>query len=293
MQIQRAREMGFCFGVRRAITILERAVAKHGLVETLGEVVHNRQVVERLAQKGVLVAESLDKMGGKTVAITSHGVEPGVVAEMRARGLKVIDATCPFVRKAQRTAQTMAQAGFFVVLFGDAEHPEVRGVLGWAGQRGVVTDDPAQAASATKRLKRVGILSQTTQSLAHYSAFVQELTRMTIGRTTELRMVNTICDATTERQTAALELARRVDLMLVIGGYHSANTRRLAELCTESRVETHHIETAADLDPSWLHPELRVGITAGASTPDDVIEEVVACLKKVARAWSTPVRQGA
>lgn len=293
MQVQKAREMGFCFGVRRAITILEQAAAEHGLVETLGEVVHNRQVVDRLAEEGVLVTESLDRMQGDIVAITSHGVGPGVVAEMRARGLKIIDATCPFVRTAQRAAMTLAQAGIFVVLFGDANHPEVRGVLGWAGQRGIVTDDPAQAASAIEKRRKAGILSQTTQSLARYSTFVQELIRLTIGRTTELRIVNTICDATTERQTAALELAGQVDIMLVIGGYHSANTNRLAEICAQSGVETHHIETAADLDPSRLRPELRVGITAGASTPNDVIETVLARLREIVGTWSTPVHQGA
>jgi 4-hydroxy-3-methylbut-2-enyl diphosphate reductase len=280
MEIERASEMGFCFGVRRAIDLVERAAREQGPLQTLGPLVHNRQVVDRLALCGVSVAASLDEIQGEIVAITSHGVGPEVMEEVHSRGLEVIDATCPFVHKAQVVAQRLGKAGFWVLVFGDAAHREVRGVLGWAGGKASASLDVPQLDALPRRL---GILCQTTQNQQRFAEFVAQVISHGLAGLSELRIFNTICDATSKNQAAALELAERVDLMIVVGGQESANTKHLAKICADSGVITHHIETAAEIDPSWLRGHRRVGITAGASTPDEVIDGVALALDEVAR----------
>ncbi|MGB2884732.1 MAG: 4-hydroxy-3-methylbut-2-enyl diphosphate reductase [Dehalococcoidia bacterium] len=278
MEIERASEMGFCFGVRRAIELVEKAAGERGPLQTLGALVHNRQVVDRLELCGVSVAASLDELQGNIVAIASHGVGPEGMEQVRIRGFEVIDATCPFVRKAQVVAKRLGKAGFWVLVFGDAAHPEVRGVLGWAGEN-------ASASLEVPRLdklpRRLGILCQTTQNQERFAEFVAGVISHKSAKFTELRIFNTICDATSKHQVAALALAGRVDLMLVVGGQDSANTKRLARICADTGVPTYHIEAAAEVDPRWLRGHYRVGVTAGASTPDEVIDEVVRALEEV------------
>jgi 4-hydroxy-3-methylbut-2-enyl diphosphate reductase len=280
MEIEKAGELGFCFGVRRAIEIVEEAARKQGPLQTLGPVVHNRQVVEGLKAKGIEVASGLHDIDSEIVAITAHGIAPQVVDMLKSRGLKLIDATCPLVQRAQRAARRLAAAGFFVLVFGDSAHPEVQGILGWAGDNALAT---LEAPKLERLPRRVGVLSQTTQSAAHFARFLQQLINSGIASLSELRIVNTICEATTKRQQAALELAGRVDLMIVIGGRHSANTRHLAESCVAAGVETHHVETAAELDPAWLVNRRRIGVTAGASTPDRIIDEVITRLEEMTK----------
>jgi 4-hydroxy-3-methylbut-2-enyl diphosphate reductase len=277
MEIEMASAMGFCFGVKRAIDLVERAAQERGPLQTLGALVHNRQVVERLAECGVDVAENLDEVKGNIVAIASHGVGPDVMERVEQRGLEVVDATCPFVRKAQTVAQELAREGFRVLVFGDAAHPEVRGVLGYAGEN---ADASLEAPSVGTLPKRLGVLCQTTQNQERFAEFLAELVARNVPGFSELRVHNTICDATSKHQAAALELAERVDLMVVVGGQDSANTRRLARICSDTGVATYHIESAADIDSQWLSGPSRVGVTAGASTPDEVIEEVVAALQE-------------
>ncbi|MGB2855639.1 MAG: 4-hydroxy-3-methylbut-2-enyl diphosphate reductase, partial [Dehalococcoidia bacterium] len=275
MEIERASEMGFCFGVRRAIELVEKAAGERGPLQTLGALVHNRQVVDRLELCGVSVAASLDELQGNIVAIASHGVGPEGMEQVRIRGFEVIDATCPFVRKAQVVAKRLGKAGFWVLVFGDAAHPEVRGVLGWAGEN-------ASASLEVPRLdklpRRLGILCQTTQNQERFAEFVAGVISHKSAKFTELRIFNTICDATSKHQVAALALAGRVDLMFVVGGQDSANTKRLARICADTGVTTYHIEAVAEVDPRWLRGHYRVGVTAGASTPDEVIDEVVRAL---------------
>ena len=280
MEIEKAAEMGFCFGVRRALDLVARAARDRGPLQSLGSIVHNQQVVEGLARSGITIAESLDKLRGNTVIITSHGVSPQVIEEIKNRGLQMIDTTCPFVKKAQTTARGLAKAGYSVIIFGEANHPEVQGLLGWADGKGeAISEWPPLAEKLPRRL---GVLSQTTQSPAHYTDFVKKITS-SLGETSELRIFNTICEATRHRLAAALELARTVDLMIVVGGHNSANTQRLVEICLSQGVSTHHIETAAELSPAWLWEKCRVGVSAGASTPDQVIEEVVLKLEQMAK----------
>jgi 4-hydroxy-3-methylbut-2-enyl diphosphate reductase len=277
MKIEKAAEMGFCFGVRRAIDLVEKAAQERGPLQTLGPLVHNRQVVDKLAECGVSIAESLDEIKGDIVVIASHGVGPEVMKLVKARGLEVIDATCPFVRKAQVVAQRLGKEGYRVLVFGDASHPEVQAVLGWAGKN---TSASLEIPQFTVQPKRLGILCQTTQNKERFADFVASIIASDTAKFSELRIFNTLCDATRKHQAAALGLAKRADLMIVIGGKDSANTKRLAEICADTGVATHHIETVADLDPSWVRGRHLIGVTAGASTPDEAINEVVLKLQE-------------
>ena len=278
MQIEKAAEIGFCTGVRRAINMIEKAAKELGPLQTLGPIVHNQQVVDRLAEHGVTVAESLNQLKREILCISSHGVGPQTIKETEARGIRIIDTTCPFVRRSQVAAKRLANSGFSVIVFGDENHREVQGVLGYAGEKGLAT---VKVPPFKKLSPRVGILSQTTQSFAAFHNFVSSFVQTHLESIAELRVVNTICDATRKHQEAALDLARRSDLILVVGSRGSANTKRLAELCS-ALVETHHIETAQEIDPKWLSGKVeRIGITAGASTPDEVIDEVISSLREM------------
>ena len=282
IEILKAAEIGFCSGVREAVEVVEKAVGQRGRLESLGGICHNQQVVDRLATKGVKALESLDKVTGPTVVITSHGVGPQVVERMKAQRLEIIDTTCPFVRSAQKAAKKLADEGFFVVIFGDAHHVEVQGVLDWAGGRGMASLDVELLSRMGKLPRRVAILSQTTQSPARFADFVNKLLKARLSDMREVRIVNTICDDTKERQAAAAELAKRADVILVIGGRNSANTRRLAEICEAEGVETHHVETAEELEGAWLANRYRIGVVGGASTPSESVEVVVAKLREMA-----------
>jgi 4-hydroxy-3-methylbut-2-en-1-yl diphosphate reductase len=274
MQIERARELGLCFGVRRAMNMLREAASQHGAIQTLGPLAHNRILLEELEQLGITTVLTPEELSGPTVVISAHGVAPDVVRQLRQRGFSIIDTTCPNVARAQHIASDMAQEGLTIVIFGDAHHTEVRGLLGWARGKGIATIEPSVIThGVTAPPSRLGIISQTTQRLGDYIAFVEQLTEHTLPRGQEVRAVNTVCDATRRRQEAAAELARTVDAMVVIGGRMSANTRRLVETC-EAFVETCHVETAAELPAALLRGKHRIGITAGASTPDSSIEDV-------------------
>jgi len=280
MEIKLADERGFCFGVRRAIDLAEKAVAEEGLLESLGAIVHNRQVVDSLEKRGLRTIRNLAEMKGNSLLVPSHGIAAGTLSQAEKRGLNIIDATCPIVRHAQQVAHRLYEEGFIVLVFGDASHTEVVGLLSRAGDRAIATTDIPHFQSAPRR---IGILSQTTQSQKKFSAFVSKLVESSLAALAEMRVFNTICDATGKRQAAALQLASEVDWMLVIGGQDSANTRHLAEICQSAGVRTHHIESASGLDSLALDKDLRVGITAGASTPEWVIEEVI---RKLEERWA-------
>ena len=280
MEILLAKDMGFCWGVRRAIDIMEKAVAERGEIVSLGPIVHNPQVVRELEDKGMrTTSEPLD---GNTVpvAITAHGARPEVLQEARARGAEVIDTTCPIVTRSQRWARKMAEAGFTVIVFGDRDHREVRGVLGWAGPNSLALRDgdpiPHNLPS------RLAVISQTTQSPQRFAQFLSRLVQKHLNQIGELRVINTLCDVTSSQQAAARDLAREVELMLVIGGRSSANTRHLLEVCQEEGVTAYHVESAAKVEPDWLRGCQRVGITAGASTPDSAIKALVTRVQRIA-----------
>ncbi len=273
MKIEKARELGFCFGVRRALKIIESAARRGQSIATLGPIVHNKTVVARLKALGVRVVEDAGNLESGTIAVSSHGVSPAVLEKLLAEEAEVIDTTCPIVRSAQKAARRLANAGFGVIIFGEASHPEVRGLLGWAGDKSIASMNADQV-EIESLPTRIGIMAQTTQSRAEFIAFVNRLNQRLLPRAREIRVENTLCQETQKRQLAAEDLAGTSDLMIVVGGHNSANTRRLAEVC-QHIVETHHIENAGEIDIEWLKGKKAVGITAGASTPDEAIEQVI------------------
>ena len=277
-EIEKASKTGFCFGVRRAINLLEKVARERGGVETLGAVVHNQQVLQKLADIGVRVVSNIDDITGDTVVTSSHGVSPDLEESIRVRNIDVVSTICRSVRRAQVAAQRLANSGFFVIIYGDGNHPEVKGILGWAKGQGLATLDEKPVVALDPLPRRLGILSQTTQVPAHFVEFVKKIIDFAMTKDSEIHIIDTICHDIRERQDAALELARRADLMLVVGGRSSANTNRLAELCSQV-TETHLIETAEEIQPEWIKDKNLIGVTAGASTARESVDEVMKRLK--------------
>jgi (E)-4-hydroxy-3-methyl-but-2-enyl pyrophosphate reductase len=263
------------------VKMLKEAAKKYGEIETLGPIAHNRQLVQGLAEMGIRPLETLEQLEGKVLAITTHGASPEVLSEAQARHVHVIDTTCPIVKRAQNSAKELAETGFDVIVFGEAGHSEVKGLLGWSGAKGMVALDGTEIDSP-KISHRIGVISQTTQSQAAFAEFTRKLMIALFPRVQEMRVINTLCRATQRRQQAAVTLAKRSQLMIVVGGYNSANTRRLAEACSPI-VETHLVERAALVDASWLVGKRRIGIAAGASTPDEAVDELVDELTSLAK----------
>lgn len=286
-----AKELGYCWGVRRALEIVEAAAETAGPIAPIGDVIHNPQVVERLRERGVEGAASVDQAaqrGFRRVAITAHGIGPHLAGEAASAGLELIDTTCPLVTKVQRLAQKLVRQGYYLVVYGDAYHPEVRGVIGWAGTTKAVAakkiaDLPwnaprgATGDGLSTPPRKVAVVSQTTKNVDELMAFAQALQAMVMPEGGEFRLCNTICEPTSERQNALKRLVEKdhVDLILAIGGRKSSNTARLSEVGRALGVTSYHIERPDEIDNDWLKDVDVVGVTAGASTPDDVIEAVV------------------
>jgi len=272
MEVKLARKRGFCFGVEHAIELAERTVRENepGRVVALGPVIHNRQVVERLEEAGLNQSGDLEKVGpGTTVLIRSHGVGPETYALAADRGISLVDATCVLVKRAQTVVRQLHEEGYQIVMIGDAEHPEVKGVIGYAPNVIVVHREEDLAARLPSR-GRLGIVAQTTHAPEHVARMIGAIAALPFR---ELKIVNTLCLEVVRRQQAAIGLAREVDVMFVLGGLQSANTRELARLCTEEHVRTFHLETWDDFKPEMAAGCKVAGVTAGASTPDDIINE--------------------
>lgn len=271
MEVFIAPGSGFCFGVKRAIKMAEKAVAEaSGEVYTLGYLIHNSQVVKRLEEQGIKVTNEIDNLPPKSVLILrSHGVGPSVYSHARRVGLKVVDATCPKVKKIQKLALELKSKGYTLVIVGDKNHPEVKSIIETVNNEAYVIDNVLEAKIIPSGT-RVGLITQTTQTLTNLESIASFLVR----KAEELRIYNTLCDAVSKRQSASLNLAKKADIMLVVGGYNSANTACLAQICHKTKCETHHIEEVNEIDPEWFKDKTRIGITAGASTPPWVIEEV-------------------
>ena len=280
MKIIQAKELGFCYGVCRAIDMLEKAAKQYHSLETLGPVVHNEQVSKRLDKLGIHVVNNIQEIKSSVVAISSHGVSSEVEVQLNSKSVTVIDTTCPFVSRAQIAARRLAESGFFIIIFGEAGHPEVKGILGHARNKGLATLDSTSIGKLQPLPRRLGILSQTTQIPEHFIAFVKNVIDIALQRDAEVRILDTICHDIRKRQSSSLELAAKVDLMLVIGGKSSANTRRLFELCAV-KTETHMIEKSEEIDPLWLNGKQTVGITSGTSTADFSISEVIKRLEEL------------
>ncbi|KUK83179.1 MAG: Uncharacterized protein XD97_0245, partial [Pelotomaculum thermopropionicum] len=270
MEVRVAAKAGFCFGVKRAMEMaLDTVLKKEGPIFSLGLLIHNPQAVEYLAKKGIKEINDLDEINEGTLIIRSHGVGPGSLHIARDKGLDIVDATCPFVRRAQVLASDLISEGYQVVVVGDRKHPEVQGIIGWTAGKAIVVEN-AEEAVFIDQYRKIGVVAQTTQPLENFEAVIKVISE----RNKEVRACNTICSATSERQQAASELARQVDAMVVVGGKNSANTRKLFSLCSKSGTPTFLVETAGELNQAWFQGVKVVGLTAGASTPDWIIEEV-------------------
>lgn len=272
MNFQIAPHAGFCFGVKMAIQKGEELVKNgHVPIATLGPLIHNPQEVKRLESLGIYARDTFEEISENTVIIRTHGVAPSVYEEAKKRGLELYDCTCPFVNKVQKIAHEHSQNGYHVLILGNCSHPEVQGILGWAGENSVAFQDTAELEQLKLKGRKVCLVAQTTENLEHFERAVEALQQYEIA---ELAVFNTICSATRERQSAALKLAETVDFMLVIGGLNSANTQKLANICRQSGCRTEHVESVDEINIRWFDDVKNVGITAGASTPDWIIREV-------------------
>lgn len=275
MQVTLAKTAGFCFGVQRAVdTVYEQIGSAEGPIYTYGPIIHNEEVVRDLAEKGVTVINDLKELSGLQkgiVVIRSHGVSEEELSRIEAAGFSVINATCPFVTKIHRAVKKHAAEGCHIVIIGNASHPEVEGIRGWCGDANVTVIETAPEAEAfATDADKLCIVSQTTFRNTKF----QELVEIIQKKGYDSIVLNTICNATEERQLEAEEIADRVDAMIVIGGKGSSNTQKLYEICRSHCPNAYYIQTKNDLDVGLLKDYARIGITAGASTPKKIIEEV-------------------
>ncbi len=278
MQVLLAEEYGFCFGVERAVEMVEEALSEGATVRTLGPLIHNTQEIERLESQGVRTIDApAEVTGGLTAVIRAHGVTPEVQRELEERADRVIDATCPFVTKVQKLAERAAEQGRDVVVVGNPDHPEMIGVVGYAPERSYVVRDASEVASLPP-LHAPLVVSQTTLKL---KTFLDAADAVRAKSDAEPQVVNTICSATRDRQDAARALAGHVDAFYVIGGKHSSNSLKLLSVCKEQCAKSFLIETPEEINAADLAGAARVGVTAGASTPNWLIEQVVARLREI------------
>lgn len=268
-----AKSAGFCFGVRRAIRLARRTAKRAGKVYTLGPLIHNPQVVSALEQEGVIPSKRASDIDSGIVVIRSHGLPKDELARLREENLSWVDATCPYVKRVQEIVEKLSTEGYSVVVVGDKDHPEVRAIVSFfqpANKISVVAS--AKEASQLNIDGKLGLVAQTTQSWETF----QQVFGLLVSKVRELRIFNTICPATGERQREARDLAKLVDCMVVVGGHNSANTARLVRLCQAIQPNTYRVETAAEVKDDWFVDCRKVGVTAGASTPKERVEEVVA-----------------
>ena len=275
MKVIKAKTAGFCFGVKRAVdTVYEQVNTCSGPIYTYGPIIHNGEVVKDLESKGVVVLrteEDLDNISGGTVIIRSHGVEKRIYDKLEAKGVRIVDATCPFVKKIHNIVQKESAEGKYILIIGNPDHPEVIGIRGWAGEHAAVIQnaDDIENIDFSKK-EKICVVSQTT---FNYNKF-KDLVEIIKKKSYDSIVLNTICNATKERQTEAESIAESVDAMIVIGDKHSSNTQKLFEICRKACNNTYYIQTLDDLDLNQLGSVETVGITAGASTPNNIIEEV-------------------
>lgn len=275
MKVIKAKTAGFCFGVKRAVdTVYEQADTCGGPIYTYGPIIHNEEVVKDLESRGVSVIrseEELENVTEGTVIIRSHGVEKRICDKLLGKGLRIVDATCPFVKKIHNIVEKESAEGKYILIIGNPDHPEVIGIRGWAGSNVSVIQnaDDIEKVDFSKN-KKICVVSQTT---FNYNKF-QDLVEIIKKKSYDISVLNTICNATKERQTEARSIAESVDAMIVIGDKHSSNTQKLYEICRNACNNTYYIQTLDDLDLNQLGSVETVGITAGASTPNNIIEEV-------------------
>jgi 4-hydroxy-3-methylbut-2-enyl diphosphate reductase len=278
MKIIRAEHLGMCFGVRDAIALASETVKREPL-SILGDLVHNETVLADLRTRGIRLAQQPADVGTQAVMVTAHGASERAMSETRGRGLNVIEATCPLVKAAHRAVARLVREGFHPVIIGKRDHVEVRGLTGDLDQFDVVLNKEDVARLCEQ--PRLGVVPQTTQPIEKVRHLVQ-LIRERFPRS-EVCFIDTVCQPTKQRQNAAIELAQKCDVVIVIGGAHSNNTRELVKTCSHYCARVHHVQTAADLRDEWFGTGDAVGITAGTSTPDSVIVDVENAIAAVAK----------
>lgn len=280
MKVELAKSAGFCFGVKRAVDLVYEEIKKSEKVYTFGPIIHNEEVVKDLEKKGVIVIESIEELKSisqGTIIIRSHGVSKEIYDTMKAQNLNIVDATCPFVKKIHRHVMEQSSLGNTIVIIGNNQHPEVEGIRGWCQDGAVVLENEEAANNLHLEIsKKVCIVSQTTFNYKKFKDLVEIISK----KGYDILALNTICNATEERQTEAKQLAKISEAMIVIGGKNSSNTQKLYEICKKECENTYYIQTLVDLDLKEFESFGSVGITAGASTPNNIIKEVqIACQK--------------
>jgi len=280
MEVLLADEFGFCFGVERAVDMVEDSLAKSETVRTLGPLIHNDQEMQRLGESGVTTIDTpVQIKRGETAVIRAHGVTPDVQKQLEEKASKVVDATCPFVTRVQRLASRAAEENRHVIVVGNPDHPEMVGVKGYAPDNAFVINDESEVANLPK-LNNPLVVSQTTIKLKNFMDTAEAVKMKTDD---EVEIVNTICSATRDRQDAARALAGQVQAFYVIGGDHSSNSRKLVAVCKEYCEKSFLIQTELEINPEDLEGVDQVGVTAGASTPKWLIDKVVARLKEIGK----------
>jgi len=270
MKVIVAEECGFCHGVKNAIRIAEKILAQEDEVYSLGPIIHNKDVVERLAKAGLKTVSKVDQIRSGTVLIRSHGAAPVQIARLKEKGVNIVDATCVLVKRLQHIAEEFERDGYKVVIIGDENHPEVQAVVGCVKDAVVIADESDLDKLAKN--DKLGIVCQTTQSPEHFGRMLGAIGR---GSFKELKVINTLCEEAIKRQQSAVQLCKKVDIMFVLGGLESANTRRLADLCKKENSATFHLQNWNGLDKKLLSGKNIAGVTAGASTPEWIIAEFI------------------
>ena len=276
MKVLVAKKCGFCPGVKSAIQLAHQTLDKHDVVYSLGEIIHNADIVNELAADGLRSADSVDQIDNGTVLIRSHGATVHQLEQIREKGFNVVDATCVLVKRVQKIVKQLSEEGYKVVIIGDENHPEVKAVVGFAADVAVIADE-----SDLHNLSiggKLGVICQTTETPDHFGEMVGKIAQKSFS---ELKVINTLCRETIKRQESAVELCQKVDIMFVLGGLNSANTKKLAQLCKLHNNQTFHLQNLKELDIKVVSGKTSAGVTAGASTPDRVIDEFVEHLKAI------------
>jgi len=283
MDIETAEYSGYCFGVKRAMGIAEETINKYketnSKIYTLGEIIHNSGVVKELSKKGLAVAKDEKEIAsGSVLIVRSHGMSPVILERIKSRNVKIVDATCPFVKKAQSEAKYLSQNGYFVVIIGNKDHPEIKGIKEHVKDSNCcMVIENAEEVSKLRKKKRIGVVVQTTQTSENFESIVCKI----LKKAKEILIENTICSITKNRQNSSRKLAKKTDVMIVVGGKRSANTTHLAEISKKYNIRTYHIENFKEINAEWFSGAKKVGVIGGASTPMEDIVDVKKIIEKI------------
>jgi 4-hydroxy-3-methylbut-2-enyl diphosphate reductase len=280
MQVEIAELAGYCFGVKRALRITDTTLKKYKdrKVYTIGQIIHNKGVIEDLKAKGLILVENEEQIEpGSVFIVRSHGISPDFIKKIKAKGVKIVDTACPFVKRAQSKAKMLSGRGYHLVIIGNSKHPEVLSEMEHADKDNLTIIETPSELGALKKQKKIGVIMQTTQIKENAKAIISGL----LDKADEILIANTICIITQNRQEVTRELSKTVDTMFIVGGKNSANTAHLAQISGQYCKNTHHIENYKEIKKSWLEHSIKVGVSGGASTPKNDIKDVKEFLEKI------------